>query len=58
MNGDFHNWGYSEIFIYRNFYCLQKASAEGFKLFPCLVNGCPFIKIWLNGGIRTIFTES
>ena len=32
-------WGYSEIFIYGNFYCLQNASAVGLKLFPCLVSG-------------------
>ena len=51
-------WGYSEIFIYGNFYCLQNMSAEDLKLFPCLVRGCPFIKIWFNGSIRTMFTES
>ena len=51
-------WGYSEIFIYGNIFCLQNTSAEGLKLFLCLVRGCPFIKIWFNGSIRTSFTES
>ena len=50
--------GYSEIFTYGNIYCLQNASAEGLKHFPCLVRGCPFINIWYNGNIRTSFTES
>ena len=51
-------WGYSEISIYGNIFCLQNTSAEGLKLFLCLVRGCPFIKIWFNGSIRTSFTES